>query len=61
MRLSVIFVFMATVLLVGCETTHRAAQEVGKPVGAVTKTVGGVTEGAAEAYGDYEQDNPYNR
>ena len=44
-----------------CEPVHKAAQEVGKPVGAATKAVGGVTEGAAEGYSDKQTENPYNR
>lgn len=49
------------ILCAGCETVHQGAQEVGKPVGATMKTVGGVTEGAVEGYTGSQTDNPYNR
>ncbi|MCK9614646.1 MAG: hypothetical protein M0R48_03975 [Candidatus Omnitrophica bacterium] len=52
---------MITFFLMACEPVHKAAQEVGKPVGAATKAVGGVTEGAAEGYSDKQTENPYNR
>ena len=45
----------------GCESVHRGAQEVGKPIGSTFKTLGGVTEGAAETYADEEGPNPYGR
>ena len=61
MRILMLLLLLLNILLVGCETIHEGAQEVGKPIGAAAKTVGGVTEGAAEAYGDKETDNPYNR
>jgi Sec-independent protein translocase protein TatA len=48
-------------LLIGCETVHKGAQEVGKPIGQATKAVGGVTEGAAEGYSNKQTENPYNR
>ena len=47
--------------LIACEPVHKAAQEVGKPVGAAGKAVGGITEGAAEGYSDKQVENPYNR
>ena len=52
---------LSFIFLVGCEAARQGAQEVGKPVGGVSKVVGGVTEGAADAYGDYEGDNPFHR
>jgi len=45
----------------GCETMHQGAKQVGKPIGGTMKVLGGVTEGANEAYGDDEGSNPYNR
>jgi len=45
-------------LLIGCETVHKGAQEVGKPIGQETKAVGGVTEGAAEGYSNKQTENP---
>ncbi|MDD4955406.1 MAG: hypothetical protein PHP17_05160 [Candidatus Omnitrophica bacterium] len=48
-------------LLMACEPAHKAAQEIGKPVGGAGKIVGGVTEGAAEGYSDTQTENPYNR
>ena len=45
----------------GCEAAHKGAQEVGKPVGSVMRTVGGVTEGATDAYVGQEEENPFNR
>jgi len=61
MRLFFIAVCFAVLFCSGCETVHRGAQEAGKPIGAAFKTLGGVTEGAAEAYADEETANPYNR
>ncbi len=60
MKTLLISIFLG-MLLCGCETVHKGAQEAGKPIGATFKAVGGVTEGAAEAYGDEEPANPYNR
>ncbi|MCK9573843.1 MAG: hypothetical protein M0R20_05570 [Candidatus Omnitrophica bacterium] len=57
----IIFSMIASFFLMACEPVHKAAQEVGKPVGAATKAVGGVTEGAAEGYSDKQTENPYNR
>jgi len=55
------FLLLSFLFFVGCEQVHQGAQEVGKPVGAVMKTVGGVTEGAVEGYQDSPQENPLNR
>ncbi|MCP4652192.1 MAG: hypothetical protein GY858_02255 [Candidatus Omnitrophica bacterium] len=60
MRLFVLLV-MVGAFFAGCEATQQAAEGVGAPIGAITKTVGGVTDGAREAYADQETDNPYNR
>ena len=54
-------IFVLSFVLMGCETMREGAQEVGKPIGAGAKVIGGVSEGAADAYGDKETDNPYNR
>ncbi|MBD3264021.1 MAG: hypothetical protein GF375_02840 [Candidatus Omnitrophica bacterium] len=57
-----IFLIIGLIFLFGgCETVHKGAKEVGKPIGGTMKAVGGVTEGAAEAYGDEEPENPYSR
>ena len=45
----------------GCETARQGAQEAGKPIGGTFKVLGGVSEGAADAYGDSGSANPYNR
>jgi hypothetical protein len=57
----IIFSMIASFLLMACETVHKGAQAVGKPVGEASKAVGGVTEGAAEGYSDKQTENPYNR
>lgn len=61
MKVISFFIVMSFLFFIGCEAARQGAQEVGKPVGAVTKTVGGVTEGAVDAYGDSDTDNPFNR
>ena len=51
-------------LLFGCETVHDAAQKGGSYVGKAADSVGGVTEGAADAYRGgpaTPQENPYER
>ena len=58
---TVILGIVIALFLCGCETVHRGAQEVGKPVGAATDTLGGITEGAVQGYQDKDVDNPYNR
>ena len=61
MKILLIAVCCGSLLCGGCETVHKGAQEVGKPIGSTFKAVGGVTEGAADAYADEETANPYNR
>lgn len=61
MKILFMTVCCAVLFCSGCETVHRGAQEVGKPIGETFKAVGGVTEGAAEGYADEETANPYNR
>ena len=61
MRVIFVIMFLASLFFTGCETVRGGAQEIGRPVGAVNKAVGGITEGAAEAYGEENTDNPYNR
>ena len=56
-----ILIMTMFLFLMACEPVHKAAQEVGKPVGAATKAVGGVTEGAADGYSNKQAENPYNR
>ena len=56
-----ILITIMSFFLMACEPVHKAAQEVGKPVGAATKTVGGITEGATEGYSNKQTENPYNR
>jgi len=60
-KIILLMILFLSPLLMGCETVHRGAQEVGKPIGAATKAVGGITEGAAQSYGDQETDNPFDR
>lgn len=60
MKFTILIVTMSFFLM-ACEPVHKAAQEVGKPVGAAGKAVGGITEGAAEGYSDKQTENPYNR
>lgn len=60
MKLTIIIVVMSFFFM-ACEPVHKAAKEVGKPVGAAGKAVGGITEGAAEGYSDKQTENPYNR
>jgi len=50
--------------LFGCETVHDAAQKGGSYMGKAADSVGGVTEGAADAYRggkETSQENPYGR
>lgn len=61
MRKLLIAVYFLSLFCSGCETVHQGAKEVGKPIGATFKTLGGVSEGAADAYSDEETANPYNR
>ncbi|MBN3040659.1 MAG: hypothetical protein JW867_05990 [Candidatus Omnitrophica bacterium] len=61
MRLLLIGIFLMSIIFAGCETVREGAQEVGKPIGGTMKAMGGITEGAAEGYGDSESANPYNR
>jgi len=61
MYISILIIILFSFTFTGCETAHRGAQEVGKPVGAVMKTVGGVTEGATDAYVGEDEDNPFGR
>ena len=61
MKVSLSFIFLLSIFLTGCKTVYKGTQEVGKPIGATMKTVGGVTEGAVEGYVDEDSDNPYNR
>ncbi|MCK4810469.1 MAG: hypothetical protein KAS99_06030 [Candidatus Omnitrophica bacterium] len=61
MRVIFLVMFLFSFFLSGCETVRSGAQEIGRPVGAVNKAVGGITEGAAEGYGEENVDNPYNR
>jgi hypothetical protein len=60
MKILMLIVIMSFFLM-ACEPVHKAAQEVGRPVGAATKAVGGVTEGAADGYSNKQAENPYNR
>lgn len=60
MKIIILSIIMP-LFLMACEPVHKAAQEVGKPVGAAGKAVGGITEGAAEGYSDKQTENPYNR
>jgi hypothetical protein len=61
MRITFAMLLCVSFLCVGCETAHKGAKEVGKPIGGTFKVLGGVTEGAADAYADDEGSNPYNR
>ncbi|MFA5008299.1 MAG: hypothetical protein WC546_03655 [Candidatus Omnitrophota bacterium] len=56
-----ILIAIMPLFLMACEPVHKAAQEVGKPIGGAGKIIGGVTEGAAEGYSDKQTENPYNR
>jgi len=50
--------------LFGCETVHDAAKKGGSYMGKAANSVGGVTEGAADAYrggSETPQENPYGR
>lgn len=51
--------------LLGCvstmENANRGAQDVGRPVGGVTRLPGSVMEGAAEGVAGQPNQNPYNR
>jgi hypothetical protein len=62
--MKVIFVLiMSFVFLLGCETVHQGAKEVGKPIGKAASAVGGVSEGATEGYVGQttSEENPYGR
>ena len=61
MRIIFLIAFLFSLSFIGCETVREGAQEVGKPLGAIQRSVGGVSEGAREAYEDKDYDNPYNR
>ena len=61
MKYFVLLTWICAFVLSGCETVHQGAKEVGKPIGATMKTVGGVSEGAIEGYSDKPESNPYNR
>ena len=63
MRLIAIIMVISVLCFIGCETTQKAGEEVGKPIGKSFKSLGGVSDGALEGYMGQEsdEDNPYGR
>ena len=63
MKLIALLAAISLLIFIGCETTQKAGEEVGKPLGKSFKSLGGVSDGALEGYmgQESEEDNPYGR
>ncbi|MFC1704617.1 hypothetical protein ACFL1E_07560 [Candidatus Omnitrophota bacterium] len=58
-----LYMMVCVFSLVGCETVHSAAKKTGEVAGETMETMGGLSEGGAEAYhgGETEEENPMGR
>ena len=62
MKIAALRIFLFSLLFLGCDSAREGARTIGRPIGATQKVLGGVSEGAREAYSDDDaQDNPYKR
>ena len=60
MKIHLLILAIMVVSLTGCETVHKTTKTGGEYVGKGARSLGGITEGAAEGYKG-EEENPYGR